>query len=65
MTVMETHPFICASPHLEAQCHSHGSRLEEIKYPESVIGEVPSAQNYDHIELVYGTLSLKRSQSLF
>ena len=61
MTVMESHPFISASPDLEAQCQCHGPRLVEIKCPTSIIGQVPSPQNYDHIEVVDGTLRLKRS----
>ena len=59
MTVMESHPFISASPDLEAQCQCHDPRLAEIKYPASIIGEVPSPQNYDHIEVVDGTFKLK------
>ena len=60
MTVMESHPFISASPDLEAQCQCHGPRLVEIKCPASIIGQVLSPQNYDHIEVVDDTLSLKR-----
>ena len=65
MTVMESHPFISASPDLEAQCQCHGPRLVEIKCPASIIGQVPSPQNYDHIEVVDDTLSLKRSNPYF
>ena len=65
MAVMECHPFISASPDLEAQCQCHGPRLVEIKCPASIIGQVPSPQNYDHIEVVDNTLSLKRSSPYF
>ena len=65
MTVMECHPFISASPDLEAQCQCHGPRLVQIKCPASIIGQVPSPQNYDHIEVVDNTLSLKRSSPYF
>ena len=65
MTVMESHPFISASPDLEAQCQCHGPRLVEIKCPASIIGQVLSPQNYDHIEVVDDTLSLKRSNPYF
>ena len=65
MTVMESHPFISESPDLGAQCHCHGPRLVEIKCPTSIIGQVPSPQNYDHIEVVDDTLSLKRSSPYF
>ena len=65
MTVMESHPFISASPDLEAQCHCHGPILIEIKCPASIIGQVPSPQNYDHIEVVNDALSLKRSSPYF
>ena len=65
MTVMESHPFISASLDLKAQCHCHGPRLVEIKCPASIIGQVPFPQNNDHIEVVDGTLSLKRSSTYF
>ena len=61
---MESHPFISASPDLEAQCQCHSLKLVEIKCPASIIGEV-SSQNYDHIEVVDGTLSLKWSSPYF
>ena len=62
---MESHPFISASPDLEAQCQCHRLKLVEIKCLASIIGEVSSPQNYDHIEVVDGTLSLKRSSPYF
>ena len=65
MTVVAPHPFISASPDLEAQCHCHGPRLVEIKCPTSIIGQILSPQNYDHIEVVDDTLSLKRSSPYF
>ena len=65
MTIMESHPFISASPDLEDQCQCHCPRLVEIKSLASIIGQVPSPQNYDHIEVVDDTLSLKRSNPYF
>ena len=65
MTVMESHPFISVSPDLESQCQCHGPRLVEIKCPASIIGQVPPPQNYNHIEVVDDTSSLKRSSPYF
>ena len=65
MTVVEYHLFISSSPDLEVQCKCHGPRLVEIKCPASIIGQVPSPQNYDHIEVVDDTLTLKRSSAYF
>ena len=62
---MESHSFISVSPDLEAQCQCHSLKLVEIKCPASIIGEVSFLQNYDHIEVVDGTLSLKRSSPYF
>ena len=62
---MESHSFISVSSDLEAQCQCHSLKLVEIKCPASIIGEVSFPQNYDHIEVVDGTLSLKRSSPYF
>ena len=64
-TVTGSHPFISTSPDLESQRQCHGPRLVEIKCPVSIIGEVPSPQNYGHIEMVDGTLNLKRCNPYF
>ena len=65
MTVMESYPFITASTDLEVQCQCYGPRLVEIKCPASIIGQIPYPENYDHIEVVDDTLSLKRSSPYF
>ena len=58
MTFMESHPFISASPDFEVQCSCHGPRLNVIKCPVSIIGQLPTRENYEQIELVDGYLTL-------
>ena len=62
---MESHSFITASTDLEVQCQCYGPRLVEIKCSASIIGQIPYPENYDHIEVVDDTLSLKRSSPYF
>ena len=61
MTILKPYPFIQVSPDLEVICSCYGPRLVEIKCPASLIGKVPSVENYHHLELSDGQIKLKRN----
>ena len=52
MTVLQPYFFKSVSPDLEVICSYHGPGLVEIKCPTSLIGKVPSIENYHHLELI-------------
>ena len=52
MTIMQSDPYISATPDLEINCQCHGEGLVEIKCPPSVpFGETPNNNNYKHLSL--------------
>ena len=61
MTVLQPYPFILLSPDLKVICSCHGPGLVEIKCSASLIGKVPSIENYHHLELSDGQIKLKRN----
>ena len=65
MTVLQPYPFISVSPDLEVICSCHGPGLVEIKCPASLIGKVPSIENYHHLELSDGQIKLKRNSEYY
>ena len=64
MTVFKSHPFISVSPDLEINC-CHGLRLVEIKCPATIIGKVPSAENYKHLEIINEQPYLKKTRPYY
>lgn len=65
MTISDSYPFISASPDLEIVCDCHGPGLVEIKCPASLIGTIPSCDNYEHLEEIDGNLALKKSSPYY
>ncbi|XP_065679565.1 uncharacterized protein LOC124814931 [Hydra vulgaris] len=51
MLILKQYPFISCSPDLEVSCTCHGNGLLEIKSPASLIGQIPSTDNYKHIKM--------------
>ena len=64
ITVFKSHPFISVSPDLEINC-CHGLRLVEIKCPATIIGKVPSAENYKHLEIINEQPYLKKTRPYY
>ena len=51
MTVFEEYPYFSATTDMEINCISHGAGLVEIKCTATLIGKIPSIENYSkHIE---------------
>ena len=66
MTIMESYPYISASPDLEIKCECHGEGVVEIKCPTSIPrGESPSEENYKHLEKHNGIVTLKHSSEYY
>ena len=66
MTVFEEYPYLSAAPDMEINCNCHGAGLVEIKYPETLIGKIPSIENYSkHIEKDGDRLKLKSSSPYY
>ena len=65
MTLLQPYPFILLSPDLKVICSCHGPGLVEIKCSASLIGKVPSIENYHHLELSDGQIKLKRNSEYF
>ena len=66
MTIDENKPYLSATPDLEIECSCHGLGLVEIKCPASIIGKIPSTQNYEHIESREdGSLVLKHTSPYY
>ena len=65
MTILSSYPFISVSPDLEIDCSCHGPGLVEIKCPASLIGQIPSHNNYHHLEEIHGELFLKKSSQYY
>ena len=60
MTVFEEYPYLSATPDMEINCNCHGADLVEIKCPATLIGKIPSIENYSkHIEKDGDKLNLK------
>ena len=49
MMVLQPYPVTSVSPDLEVIFSYHGRGLVEIKCPTSLIGKVPSLENYQHL----------------
>ena len=65
MTVFEEYPYLSATLDMEINCNCHGAGLVEIKCPATLIGKIPSIENYSkHIEKDGNKLQLK-SASLY
>ena len=60
MTVVKSHPFISVSPDLEIKCLCYGLGLVKIKCSVTFIGKVPSAENYEHLEVIIEHLYSKK-----
>ena len=50
---------------MEIFCSCDGSAPIEIKYPASLIGKVPSVENYHQLELSDGQIKIKRNSKYY
>ena len=65
LIVMRGKPFIAASPDLKVSCECCGEGLVEIKCPYSIKESIPSADNLTYLQIVDGTIILKRKSDYF
>lgn len=66
MTVLETDPYISASPEVEIDCECHGKGVVEIKcLPSIPNGETPSPSNYKHFEMQGDVVCLKKTSEYY
>ena len=66
MTVFKSHPLISVSPDLETNCSCHGPGLVElVECPATVIANVPSAENYKHLEVINEQPYLKKTSPYY
>ena len=65
MMVLQPYPFISVSLDVEVICSCHGPGFVEIKCPASLIGKVPSIENYHDLELSDGQIKLKRNSEYY
>ena len=65
MTISQQYPFISVTPDLQINCDCHGPGLIEIKCPASLIGQIPSVNNYHHLEEIDGKIVLKHSSEYY
>ena len=63
--VLQPYPFISVSPDLEVICSYHGRGVVKIKCLTSLVGKVPSIENYQHLELSDGQIKLKRNSEYY
>ena len=48
--VLESHPYIGASPDMLVECECHGPGIVEIKCPYSICEQTPNPDNYKHVD---------------
>ena len=66
MTVFEEYPHLAATPDMEINCNCRGADLVEIKCPATLIGKIPSIENYSkHIEKDGEKLKLKSTSPYY
>ena len=65
ITVLQPYPFIQVIPDLEVICSSHGPDLVAIECSASLIGKVPSIENYHHLVISDGQIKLKRNSEYY
>ncbi|XP_066917039.1 uncharacterized protein [Clytia hemisphaerica] len=54
LVILESHPWIGASPDLLVECDCHGLGLVEIKCPGSIRNQAPTSSNYKHLKSING-----------
>ena len=66
MAVFEEYPYLSATRDMEINCNCHGAGLVEIKCPATLIGKIPSIENYSkHIEKDGDKLKLKSTSPYY
>ena len=65
LVILESHPWIGASPDLLVECDCHGLGLVEIKCPGSIRNQAPTSSNYKHLKNIKGKDILNTSSEYY